>query len=283
VRVEDVFANPQMMLRGFPHLDERRLPAAERFSFEAISGGRKPGEISNDSHYRSGAPDEWKEYALPALLDYVKTYLSRLASEFYPELVLDGCDLSRPFYELDAASRLAMTYSAIATGGTVLQRWKTLGGPEAEASNTRAMTAASMLAECGKIVDLGCGTMMLERYLPKTAGYVPVDLVARDSRTVVIDFNSASLNVGGEGGAMLGLLEYINDTKSLMAACRRSFQTLVVSYDCAGEGASKIERRSHAFVNDFSEADIEALFTSSGFAIAEKRQIDDSQILWKLI
>ena len=284
LRIEDLTADARSTLQGVPALRDLVSPPAELFSFAAMSGGRMPGEVDDHSHYRSGAPDEWKKHTA-TLLGYVRTFLPELVARHYPEVALHGVDLRQPFYDLDETSRLALTYSAIATRGTVLSRWQALGVAEAGDWDARAATAASMLNGCACVVDLGCGTMSLERYLSKGTEYRPVDVVARDRRTTVVDFNRAELGVDGEAAASLGLLEYILDVNDLVRQCRGRFRVLVVTYNCMRPGDSLRKRRGHAWVNDLTEEQLEAIFRMQGFSVDEKVALENSehaQFMWKL-
>ena len=57
----------------------------ERFTFERMSGGRKPGEVDTDSHYRAGLPDEWRTTLPPSLIAYIRAHYRDLLERYYPE------------------------------------------------------------------------------------------------------------------------------------------------------------------------------------------------------
>lgn len=60
------------------------LPAANEFSFEAVAG-RRPGEINDTSHYRSGNAEGWRAELPPAIVDYVWAQFTPMMERFYPE------------------------------------------------------------------------------------------------------------------------------------------------------------------------------------------------------
>jgi hypothetical protein len=89
LRMEDMVTRPEHFLR--PLLSPLRndgdvlLPADGEMSFENFSGGRKPGEIDNTSHYRDGSAESWKTELPPAIIQYVRTWFGDLLGRFYPE------------------------------------------------------------------------------------------------------------------------------------------------------------------------------------------------------
>lgn len=70
---EDILTQQKKMLSViFSHLgckipDEKLMIAMELCSFENLSGGRKVGEVDNNSHFRSGRFGVWKNYFTPKL------------------------------------------------------------------------------------------------------------------------------------------------------------------------------------------------------------------------
>ncbi|MFX6015289.1 methyltransferase domain-containing protein, partial [Acinetobacter baumannii] len=77
-----------------------------------------------------------------------------------------------------------------------------------------------------RVLDLGCGNMSLQRFLPFGCSYRGCDLVPRDPDTVVCDFNEGQFPTEAAGEAdlitMLGLLEYIIDLEAFFAHLRTS-------------------------------------------------------------
>jgi hypothetical protein len=86
VRVEDIVKRPSEILKNFPEFESLTLPSDEQFAFERYSGGREVGQVDQKSHFRSGCPNEWKEYVTPGLLAYVKTFFPSLVERYYPEI-----------------------------------------------------------------------------------------------------------------------------------------------------------------------------------------------------
>ncbi|WP_156967606.1 hypothetical protein [Methylosinus sp. PW1] len=190
---------------------------------------------------------------------------------------------SIPFYDRSEAERTAITKEAIDENRTVMERWAALTAAEAEPWSARAAMAAVWLADECSVADLGCATMTLERYLKPKQKYIPVDVVARDHRTVVCDFNlEAPPPTPAIAAACLGLIEYIHTPTNFMALIGAQYQTTVVSYCVTDAPAAPQNRRANAWVNDFDTASIEGIFHKTGWTISQSRWVDDLQRIWLL-
>ncbi|WP_176083653.1 hypothetical protein [Martelella sp. HB161492] len=86
IRVEDMVRAPSETISSIPAFAALDLPDSQDFSFEKASGGRTPGQVDENSHYRSGDPDEWKRYVPDALILYAQSAFASLLSHHYPEL-----------------------------------------------------------------------------------------------------------------------------------------------------------------------------------------------------
>jgi len=187
------------------------------------------------------------------------------------------------FYDISNSERIAMTNTAIAARQTLTERWRALDRSEADPWSERAAQAARLLAGLKTIVDFGCGTMTLERYLDKDVVYRPVDVVARDQRTIVCDFNTEPLpNVDADGAACLGVIEYLFDVRTFLTRLAKFYPVAAVSYCVASEDGAVDARRANAWVNDLTRPEIEALFSDVGFEIQCSVDVGAGQILWLL-
>lgn len=187
------------------------------------------------------------------------------------------------FYTLTELERVALTEQAIKERRTLLERWAHLDLHEAEPWNSRSALAAEFLESHDSVVDLGCGTMTLERYLRPGIRYFPVDVCARDSRTLICDFNTESLpKTSASAAACLGLLEYLFDVPAFMRALHDLYATCVVSYCVSDAPEPLLPRTAHAWVNDFDRASLEEVFENAGWAVERSCAVDKVQILWCL-
>ncbi len=132
---------------------------------------------------------------------------------------------------LDSSQRRAMTSQAIVERRTLMERWETdevntFPGWEKRARKVRFLVKAGE-----SVADIGCGSMSLEKHLPAGTRYVPVDVVSRDERTVVVDLNKQSLpDLNVDTIVALGLIEYLFDPKAFIKRCYETSQKLIFSY-----------------------------------------------------
>jgi hypothetical protein len=87
VRIEDFVAAPSEAVREMLPLARPILPVDWRYAFEAFSGGRPPGWVNDQSHYRSGDPEEWRKHVPREIVAYVQATLPSLLAQAYPELL----------------------------------------------------------------------------------------------------------------------------------------------------------------------------------------------------
>ncbi|NLH83282.1 MAG: class I SAM-dependent methyltransferase [Phyllobacteriaceae bacterium] len=188
-----------------------------------------------------------------------------------------------PFYDLSLTDRVALTETAFREKRTLIERWRALEPSEAQPWNRRAAKAAEFLQDQPSVADFGCGTMNLEHHLRPDQIYVPLDVVARDDRTLVCDLNlQPPPETGATAAAFLGVLEYLFDPPGVLQEIARRYRVLVVSYCITDAPNAPTDRRQHAWVNDFSEADILNLFERSGWRPEQSGMIDQMQKLWRL-
>jgi hypothetical protein len=188
-----------------------------------------------------------------------------------------------PFYDLTDGERIQLTQRAIKERRTLRERWEALAAQEAKPWSLRATMAAELLANHRTVADFGCGTMILERHLASGTVYYPVDIVQRDNRTTLCDFNvDAAPVLPASAAACLGLLEYLFNPGAFLQQISRHYRTCVVSYCPCYAPEQQEQRRSHAWVNDFSPIEIVHVFASSGWTIEKSGMISQAQIIWRL-
>jgi hypothetical protein len=188
------------------------------------------------------------------------------------------------FYHLPEAERIELTERAIANHSSVEERWSALATSEAAPWNARAEKAAKLLSAEKSVLDLGCGTMILERHLKFGTQYWPCDFQKRDSRTIICDLNiMPPPRVSESAVACLGVLEYLHAPIQLVETLAREYTTGVFSY-CTTDSPNALDpRRAHAWVNDFDRAGLELIFVNSGWEIDFFEQHSEIQAMWRLI
>ena len=167
-----------------------------------------------------------------------------------------------------------------------LQRWKTApfgqGAKDARSTSTdwadpkrlrakwskRARLAAQQIETPGRVLDLGCGEMLIERHLPKGCEYLPVDVATRDSRTIVCDFEQLQYPEVGQVNIvlLLGVLEWLSHPQDLIAHLPTyGASQWLISYQPADLG-----RKRRAAKNPLTEGQFITAINNAGFSVNER-------------
>ncbi len=170
----------------------------------------------------------------------------------------------------------------IARRETDVARWSDANQLEA-AWDVRAREACRFLPSAAVVLDLGCGRMALGRFLPPHCRYLPCDLVARDERTLVCDFNREGPPTPQDVTHVvcLGVLEYLYDLPGFLARLQAFGRPVIVSYNPTDWNPS-LDRRALGWVNDLGSEELAHLFDAGGFAMSSWLRIAPSQALLRL-
>jgi hypothetical protein len=109
----------------------------------------------------------------------------------------------------------------------------------------RISVMASYINIPGTVADFGCGLMWLEPLLNQENTYLPIDYIARDPRTLVIDFNVDLIpELNAEIAFLSGVLEYVKDVNKFVdQLTNRGFKKIILSY-CTYEKFNNINNRT---------------------------------------
>lgn len=151
--------------------------------------------------------------------------------------------------------------------------------------DARAEIAGQFIPAGARVLDLGCGRMAVQRFLPSGCSYQGCDIVARDQSTIVCDFNAGEFPTQAAAQAdiivMLGVLEYIVDVETFFTHLRFYKHDVVMSY-CATDLAGDRDRVALGWINHFSFYDLALLFDRYGFRIECTAPIDSMQMMIRL-
>jgi len=134
----------------------------------------------------------------------------------------------------------------------------------------RITVMASYIDISGVVADFGCGLMWLEPLLNQSNSYLPIDYIARDSRTLVLDLNVDQIpDLNVDIAFLSGILEYIKDVNAFInQLTNRNFKKIILSY-CTLEKFNNINSRiSLNWVSHISIFEILLLFTKEYDLIA---------------
>jgi hypothetical protein len=144
--------------------------------------------------------------------------------------------------------------------------------------NARSVAAAKHIPSGSTVLDIGCGKMTIERLLPEGCRYIPVDVVARDERTIVCDFNKGERppTEGVTHVTVLGCLEYLNDPSAFWAWLQSVRRPLVLSYVDFQPSYSVKRRRAMGWVNHLKRAELIDLAIGHGYEVVSEERINGS-------
>jgi tetratricopeptide (TPR) repeat protein len=206
-----------------------------------------------------------------------------LRSRSLPELIPQTQPAaSAPASKLPETARRQISIDA---GKTDLTRWVDENQLE-KSWDGRASCVADYIPSGAVVLDLGCGRMALERFLPANCRYVPCDLVQRDKRTIVCEFNTGSYPDEQAATAdivtLLGVLEYIFDPLTFLQHLRQWQRPVIMTYCATNAIIDRNQRRNLGWVNSFSFDELVSQIEQAGFSIQRADQIDNVQWLFRL-
>lgn len=182
---------------------------------------------------------------------------------------------------MDLESELDRRRATVARQETDRIRWSDPSALETSWT-ARAEIAAGFIPRGARVLDLGCGAMALERFLPEGCVYIPCDLVARDDRTIVCDFNGGEFpdDVACDVVVALGVLEYLTDVPGFLKRMRALDAPTVLTYNLGGEGPA--DRAALGWINAYRRPDLPGLLTGAGFTRAVGRPLSPSELMMRL-
>ena len=174
--------------------------------------------------------------------------------------------------------------AVIRSGATDVARWSDPRNLE-RSWEPRAIAASAHIAAGSRVLDLGCGSMHLERALPFACFYQPCDVVSRDERTIVADLNAGQFPAAAAANSdvvvMLGVWEYVFDADQVFAKLAAAGKPIVCSYCDSGSTPHQERRRGLGWVNDFTIDQFIAIAARHGFVPSSLQRIDDLQHLFR--
>jgi Flp pilus assembly protein TadD len=166
---------------------------------------------------------------------------------------------------------------------TDLTRWSNAANLD-PAWNERARLAADFIPAGATVLDLGCGRMALEGYLPPGCKYAPCDIVRRDERTLLCDFNEQPVPhpPGATHITTLGVIEYVHNWRNFLRQLRAFGLPVVLSY-CPTDFTAHLDRNSLGWVNHLSLQELCAGFAEAGFHLQSSMRPDGNQVLMRIV
>ena len=216
------------------------------------------------------------EKILDERIDELERRLEQLRSDFKDKTASNKDTLGYAKQVINEAERRR---SVIKEQRTDIERWSNFDHVDIF-WNKCVQVAATMIAPNSHVLDLGCGAMVLEKFLPDSCSYIPCDVVSRDDRTHVCDFNKGEMPDKQDATTLvvIDVLEYIYDAKKFVAALRNYNLPIIMSY-IPTDGNIYTNRADHGWVNHMSWQELGMLMAGANFSLIGSKRIDASQVL----
>ncbi len=172
-----------------------------------------------------------------------------------------------PYAHRPRPERAEETQRLISDRLSDVERWSR-GENFSQTWSARAEMVARLIDPGLTVLDLGCGANMdLEKALGPQTCYIPADLVARDTRTLVCDLNAGQTpEVEADVVVMLGVIEYLHDPQAVLDRLARRYRRLIATYTPV-ELNPQQDRRAHGWFNDLTSAGLVEMAIAAGFQL----------------
>lgn len=138
--------------------------------------------------------------------------------------------------------------------------------------NVRTERLAGFVKPGERVLEFGSGMLALAKYLPEGCHHIATDIVSRGPGTIVCDLNDRSLPALPPADVALfsGVLEYVYDVPRALSQVAELAPAIILSYATVEENPPN--RVDHGWVNEYTEAELIALFESFGYRVTTREQ-----------
>ncbi|GEM_PF-1130583 len=141
-------------------------------------------------------------------------------------------------------------------------RWDMLG----DEADLRAGVAGQLVPENSNVLDAGAGLMLLRDYIPESCTYTPLDIVARNRKTILADLNQQQFPEDKyDVVCALFLLEFIHNPQLLLDWAFDHADKLIFTYHPLLPGKDVTKRRAVGLFNDFNLNELKLMAEKSGW------------------
>lgn len=146
----------------------------------------------------------------------------------------------------------------------------------------RNRVIAELVPPHATVIEFGAGRQTLRTLLPPGCKYIAVDIVQRDSDTIVCDLNTHALPQlpAADIAVFSGVLEYLHDVPHVLTHSTKFCRTVIVSYVTAQDTGffSRLERSRDGWFNHYSLAELLDLFSRCGLQLDREARWQNTHI-----
>jgi hypothetical protein len=156
-----------------------------------------------------------------------------------------------------------------------VQRWSVEQNLSAD-WDLRAEQVCQWIPKDSAVIDIGCGRMAVEKFACPSK-YIPVDIVARDDRTIVVDLNKESIPIErireANFATLLGVLEYLERPEEILTTLASNGIPAICTYQLA-DFTNQETRSQNGWFNSYKALDFALLLHQCGYRIIQSRKMD---------
>ncbi len=182
---------------------------------------------------------------------------------------------------MDRNSECARRIASVIRKETDLARWSDARNLD-PSWGLRSRLVSNYIASSSHLLDLGCGSSLIEKYLDISCKYLPADIILRNDRTVFCNLNESifpSQIHDVDTILMLGVLEYVFDFPLLFSKLATYKKKIIFSY--CDVDTSKLRsfqaRAAFGWVNSYTCAEIENFILRANSVSLFSFEIDNLQ------
>ena len=148
------------------------------------------------------------------------------------------------------------------------KRWKVLK----QSYKDRLKIMSRYIKEGEYVLDLGAGNLELVQFLPKKCNYDHVDLVKRNDKTILCDFNNNEYPPIKKYSTVIcsGILEYLYCLEKFISRVCEYSDKIIISYAIYNDHLN--DRIISGWVNNYTEDELETIFAKNNLVIKNKQK-----------
>lgn len=152
-----------------------------------------------------------------------------------------------------------------------IKKWGNLNNHSTKWSG-RSELMSKYINDGESVFEFGAGRCHLKAMLPPNCSYIPSDIVEREHKTFVCDFNHRPLPEFPKTDVAFfsGVLEYVHDLDTFLPAIKKSFKKVITSYADTDTSKNRSSRTRHGWFNHLSRKQFIAKLEEYGFVLVEE-------------
>ena len=147
-------------------------------------------------------------------------------------------------------------------------RWSTPSSYLSQWDERARFVAKTLIPPGSAVLDLGCGRMALEQFLPPGCTYVPADLAPWAPHVLPVNLDADEYPAGSyDITVMLGVLSYLRNPRQVLMRARHHSKTLILSFAHPRSIVPSRSDRKAGKVNHFRPRKLVRILGATGWCL----------------